>query len=93
MESQPVLPSTFVIERSYPVPSERVFAALSREDQKRRWYAGGDSAVFEMDFRVGGQSISRSRMGPIRRSRASNSPAWNISTTSFPTSASSAPPP
>ena len=63
MESQPVLPSTFVIERSYPVPRERVFAALSREDQKRRWYAGGDGAVFEMDFRVGGRSLSSSRMG------------------------------
>ena len=63
MESQPVLPSTFVIERSYPVSRERVFAALSQEDQKRRWYAGGDSAVFEMDFRVGGRSVSRSRMG------------------------------
>ena len=64
MEAQPVLPNTFVIERSYPVPRERVFAALSQEDQKRRWYAGGDSAVFEMDFRVGGQSRSSSRMGP-----------------------------
>ncbi|CUS45709.1 MAG: SRPBCC family protein [Pseudomonadota bacterium] len=66
MEPQPVLPSTFVIERRYPASRERVFAALSREDQKRRWYAdrdGREGTEFEMDFRVGGRSISRTRMG------------------------------
>jgi uncharacterized protein YndB with AHSA1/START domain len=64
MDTLPVLPSTFVIERSYPVPRERVFAALSQEDRKRRWYADREGAIFEMDFRVGGRSVSRSRMGP-----------------------------
>ncbi|WEK01641.1 MAG: SRPBCC family protein [Candidatus Sphingomonas phytovorans] len=66
MEPQPVLPNTFVIERRYPASRERVFAALSREDQKRRWYSdrdGREGTAFEMDFRVGGWSISRARMG------------------------------
>lgn len=67
MEPQAVLPSTFVIERSYPASRERVFEALSREDQKRRWYSdldGRTGASFAMDFRVGGQSVARSRLGP-----------------------------
>jgi uncharacterized protein YndB with AHSA1/START domain len=67
MDVRPILPSTFVIERSYPVPPERVFEALSREDQKRRWYAdrdGREGAAFTMDFRVGGHSVSRAKMGP-----------------------------
>lgn len=67
MEEQSVIPNTFVIERSYPVPPGRVFAALSQEEKKRRWYAerdGHDVAGFTMDFRVGGDSILRYRLGP-----------------------------
>lgn len=49
--------STFVIERSYSKPPERVFAAFADPRQKRRWYAENDShevEAFDMDFRVGG---------------------------------------
>jgi uncharacterized protein YndB with AHSA1/START domain len=48
--------STFVIERSYPQPPARVFAAFAQPSRKRRWYAEGDHEIqeFEMDFRVGG---------------------------------------
>lgn len=55
--SEGTIHSTFVIERSYSQPVERVFAAFREPAQKRRWYGEGDHDIqeFEMDFRVGGQ--------------------------------------
>lgn len=64
MEQQSVIHSTFVIERSYPQPSERVFSAFSDPARKRRWFVesdGHDVEVFEMDFRVGGLEQLRYR--------------------------------
>jgi uncharacterized protein YndB with AHSA1/START domain len=62
--------NTFVIERSYGAPAERVFAALSDPAKKRRWFVdGGGSEVqaFEMDFRTGGRELARSlvKAGPV----------------------------
>ena len=56
MADQTVVHSTFVIERSYPQPPERVFGAFAQPARKRRWYAEGDHEIqeFEMEFRVGG---------------------------------------
>jgi uncharacterized protein YndB with AHSA1/START domain len=65
MEKLSVTHSTFVIERSYPVSPERVFAAFADPAKKRRWYAEGGSngpREFEMDFRVGGSEHSRFKM-------------------------------
>ena len=56
---------TFVIERSYPVTPERLFAAFADPAKKRRWFAEGehhDLEEFEMDFRVGGVQRISSRM-------------------------------
>jgi uncharacterized protein YndB with AHSA1/START domain len=64
--TQPVVHSTFVIERRYPLAPARVFAAFSDAAMKRRWYAegGGHEVVaYELDFRDGGHERSRYKMG------------------------------
>jgi uncharacterized protein YndB with AHSA1/START domain len=65
MSEQSVIHSTFVIERSYPKPVERVFSAFADPAKKRRWFAEGlkhDVEEFEMDFRVGGAERARFRL-------------------------------
>ena len=50
--------STFVIEKNYPVPVEKVFAAFSDPKKKRRWFADGeekDVEVYHIEFREGGR--------------------------------------
>lgn len=65
MAEPTVIHDTFVIERTYPFPVERVFAFLSEPPNKRRWYAVSESHAvesFEMDFREGGVERNRYRM-------------------------------
>lgn len=51
-----IVHNTFTLERNYPQPPDRVFAAFSHPARKRRWYAEGDHEIqeYELEFRVGG---------------------------------------
>jgi uncharacterized protein YndB with AHSA1/START domain len=63
-EYQPVVHSSFSIERGYPVPPGRVFKAFANQVSKRRWFVEGegwDVEEFSMDFQVGGREYSRFR--------------------------------
>ena len=64
--------ATFVIERSYAAPVERVWHALSADDARDQWFGGGPSfAVREKshDFRVGGHGTEEGQWhgGPQSR--------------------------
>ena len=49
-----VVHSTFSIERTYPSPPARVFAAFSNQETKRRWFAEGEGwEVDEFSTRLG----------------------------------------
>ncbi|MGA8037852.1 MAG: SRPBCC domain-containing protein [Candidatus Acidiferrales bacterium] len=64
---QETIHNTFVIERKYSVPVEKVFAAFADPATKRRWYAEGKShevRSFTMDFRVGGEEKTTYLFGP-----------------------------
>jgi uncharacterized protein YndB with AHSA1/START domain len=64
MKERSVTHATFVIERSYPTPPERVFSAFSDPRKKRRWFSAEKASKpepFEMDFRVGGREHSSFR--------------------------------
>ena len=51
--------ATFSLERVYPVPVARVFAAWADPAAKARWFAGGPAAGHQLDFRVGGREVAR----------------------------------
>jgi uncharacterized protein YndB with AHSA1/START domain len=59
-----VIHNTFVIERGFSKPPERVFRAFADPSKKRRWFAEGENhevEEFAMELRVGGAERVRSR--------------------------------
>jgi uncharacterized protein YndB with AHSA1/START domain len=60
----PVVHRTLSVERTYPAPPARVFAAFADLRTKRRWFAEGpgfEVDEFTLDFRVGGFERTRFR--------------------------------
>ncbi|QEO14915.1 polyketide cyclase [Agromyces intestinalis] len=59
MTDHAVLHSSFTLERTYPHPPARVFAALADRDQKAKWFggAGDPDTTWEFDFREGGREL------------------------------------
>ena len=56
MTERSVEHATFVVERTYEKPPERVFAAFADPAAKAHWFGNVD-----LDFRVGGRETGRSR--------------------------------
>jgi len=50
--------ATFSLERSYPVPPARVFAAWADPAAKARWFTPGPGSGHQLDFRVGGREVA-----------------------------------
>ena len=58
MTKHSVAHDTFTIERSFPVPPAKLYAAFATKEGKERWFAGPagwDVMKREFDFRVGGK--------------------------------------
>lgn len=67
--------ATFVVEREYPAPIERVWQAFADPAVKAKWFGSDDfvEVARSDDFRVGGTSIDDGRHGeggPLSRFRA-----------------------
>lgn len=63
MTDQPVIHDTFTIERTYPAPASRVFAAFASHEAKNVWADTGDLTPGAnangkaFDFRIGGHEL------------------------------------
>ena len=70
--ADPVVHRTLRVERAYPAPPARVFAAFADPGTKRGWFAedlGFEVDEFTLDFRVGGFERTRFRFvggAPVR---------------------------
>jgi uncharacterized protein YndB with AHSA1/START domain len=64
--ANPVVHGRLSVERTYPAPPARVFAAFADAGTKRRWLVEGEGVEveeFALDFRVGGFERARFRFG------------------------------
>ncbi len=62
MPEYTVVHGTFTVDRVYPVPPARVFAAWEDPEALKQWAVPADDWVFELvdfDFRTGGADVAR----------------------------------
>lgn len=75
MNDRTVAHGSFTIEREYPVPVERVWAAHASAEAKQQWFAVpdhrfiGSTESFTLDFREGGSEVLVSRLEDGRQMR------------------------
>jgi len=58
MTKRSAVHGSFTIDRTYPAPVAKVFAAWATKEAKAKWFAGPEGVketVNELDFRVGGR--------------------------------------
>jgi len=55
--------ATFSLDRFYPVPAPRVFAAWADPAAKARWFTPDPWSEHELDFRAGGREVARGGQG------------------------------
>ena len=67
MKTPPIVHGTFAIERTFRVPTARVFAAWADVETKARWFIGPPDrwklVKRELDFRVGGTELLHGAFG------------------------------
>src|SRR3569623_1069073 len=64
MKEQSITHFTFTMERYYPAPPAKVFAAFSDPAKTQRWFGEArthDLELFELDFHEGGKESARYR--------------------------------
>ena len=70
--SQPVVHASFSVERTFPVPPARVFAAFADPDLKAAWFRGPDGWEERkrvLDFREGGHETTAGEVPGLWSSR------------------------